>query len=172
MTSNELAHKGIMGMKWGHRSASGGGGFEKRIVSGKPGPGVGLNAKRQAAISKGDLATLDAGGHLSVGFTKKRQAAYDVRDRKAVNVRLATANKTLAMTPEQQKQKNAAIRKRRITVGLKLAAAVLIVVGTKVAADSIMKMSFEKAEKAKKMANAFASAKEAFDYAPSALAVI
>jgi len=77
ISENELAHIGVLGMKWGK--------------GGSRAPGVGFGKKRQAAYNqkqlatnKRDLDTLDRGGHLRVGFGKSRQAAYDKRDRAAI----------------------------------------------------------------------------------------
>lgn len=60
-----LAHYGVLGMRWGHRNA------HTQM----------LTAKRQLDMDKRKLRQLDSGKHLSVGFGKKRQAAYDARDR-------------------------------------------------------------------------------------------
>ena len=77
-TDGELMHYGVPGMKWG-----------KRIVRGHAGPGNYISRKRQLAGDKRDLNTLNAGGHLSKGLTKKRQAAYDARDKAALEKRIA-----------------------------------------------------------------------------------
>lgn len=79
MEQNHLTHHGVLGMKWGVRKSRG------RYIG----------AKRQVAGAKKDLKTLDNGGHLSVGLTKKRQAALDARDRKAAEKRLSDAEKRL-----------------------------------------------------------------------------
>lgn len=70
MYENEIYHHGVKGMKWGVRKARG-----------HAGPGKYIGKKRQLAGYKRDLETLDKGGHLSVGITKKRQEMYDKRDR-------------------------------------------------------------------------------------------
>ena len=74
MYNNELYHYGVKGMKWGRRKA--------RNHAG-PGRYMG-STKRRIQGHKNDLATLDRGEHLSVGLTKKRQAKFDARDRKAI----------------------------------------------------------------------------------------
>lgn len=48
-----------------------------------------LVRKRQLAGDKRDLDYLNKGGHLSVGVTKKRQAALDARDKKLIEARIA-----------------------------------------------------------------------------------
>lgn len=74
-----LAHFGILGMKWGVRR-------DPRM----------LTARRKLAADKKVEAYLDKGGHTRVGFTKKRQAAYDERDKKIVEARIAKNEAKLA----------------------------------------------------------------------------
>lgn len=75
MEVNEvLAHYGIPGMRWGVRR-----GGDPHM----------LTAKRQLAADKKLVKKLDDGKHLSIGFGKKRQAAYDARDRKRLEGRIA-----------------------------------------------------------------------------------
>lgn len=84
---NELQHHGVKGMKWGVRKKRP---YMVRRVRGHAGPGVRIgSAERKLAGAKQDLARLDRGEHLSVGSTKKRQAQYDARDRKALNEQIA-----------------------------------------------------------------------------------
>lgn len=61
-----LAHYGVIGMRWGVRR-----GPQSHM----------LTTKRQLAKDEKKLKKLNDGKHLSVGFGKKRQAAYDARDR-------------------------------------------------------------------------------------------
>lgn len=75
MENNSLQHHGVKGMRWGVR----------RKIRGHAGPGVYIGKKRQLEGAKRDLKVLDDGGHLSVGMTKKRQAALDNRDRERLN---------------------------------------------------------------------------------------
>lgn len=118
---NYLMHYGVKGMKWGVR----------RAVRGHGGPGiyVGNNKKKLAGYKK-DLKVLDDGGHLSVGFTKKRQAAYDKRDRTNLERKIAKTESKIVekenMTPEQQK---AARRKTALKVGAAAAGTALAAYG-------------------------------------------
>lgn len=83
-TDGELMHYGVPGMKWG-----------KRMARGHAGPGIFVSRKRQLAGDKRDLDILNAGGHLSKGLTKKRQAAYDARDKEALKKRIAENERIL-----------------------------------------------------------------------------
>ena len=77
MSEVYLQHHGVKGMKWGVRK-----------VRGHAGPGVYVNKRRQLPGDKRDLNTLNKGGHLSVGLTKKRQEAFDNRDKTALEKRI------------------------------------------------------------------------------------
>lgn len=85
MSEVYLQHHGVKGMKWGVRK-----------VRGHAGPGVYANKRRQLAGDKRDLNTLNKGGHLSVGLTKKRQEALDNRDKAALEKRVAKNEKHVA----------------------------------------------------------------------------
>lgn len=101
MENFELTHAGIKGMKWGVRryrnkdgSLTPAGkkryGAATRTVRGHGGPGIYVGSpERRLAGAKKDLDVLDKGGHLSVGMTKKRQAAYDKRDRAALEKKVS-----------------------------------------------------------------------------------
>lgn len=66
-----LAHYGVLGMRWGHRSRS------TRVRSRQQ-----LTTSRQIKDDKRVLDQLNKGKHKSFAFTKKRQALYDERDKK------------------------------------------------------------------------------------------
>ena len=79
----ELYHHGVKGMKWGVRK-----------VRGHAGPGKYLTKNRQLAGDKRDLEGLSKGRHLSVGLTKKRQAAFDARDKALLEKRIGKNEST------------------------------------------------------------------------------
>lgn len=99
---NELTHHGVKGMKWG-----------KRKVRGHAGPGIYLTEKRRLAGYKKDLDTLNKGGHLSVGLTKKRQAAFDARDRRILEKRISDIERK-QVKPSEDSSKVKNIRKKHI----------------------------------------------------------
>ena len=84
MGNDYLAHYGILGMKWGVRRTPAQLG---RTM---------ITRKRQLAADKSDLKKLNSGKHLSVGFTKKRQAAYDKRDKDILEKRIKYNEQKLA----------------------------------------------------------------------------
>ena len=98
---DHLCHYGIKGMKWGVRRARG-----------HAGPGKYMTRNRQLAGDKRDLKYLNNGGHLSVGLTKKRQAAYDRRDKAALEKRISKNEALVNSKIERDK-----FKARRQTVG-------------------------------------------------------
>ena len=96
---NELIHYGILGMKWGIRRFQNKDGtltpagrkryynWDVQRTSTQLGRTM-ITRKRQLAADKSDLEKLNSGKHLSVGFTKKRQDAYDKRDKAALERRI------------------------------------------------------------------------------------
>ena len=54
-----------------------------------------FTAKRQIAADKKALKQLDKGNHLSRGFTKKRQEAFDKKDREFLEKRIAKNEKKI-----------------------------------------------------------------------------
>ena len=84
----ELQHYGVKGMKWGVRRARGHAGL-----------GSYATRKRELAGDKRDLEGLNKGRHLSYGLTKKRQTAFDARDK-------AVLEKRIAKNSERQRAKD------------------------------------------------------------------
>ena len=128
-------HYGVKGMKWGVR----------RAVRGHGGPGIYVSGnKKKLAGYKKDLKVLNDGGHLSVGGTKKRQAAYDKRDRANLEKKIAKTESKIAekenMTPEQQK---AARRKTALKVGAAAAGTALAAYGAYKASEAIKEKAFK-----------------------------
>lgn len=75
---NELTHYGVLGMKWGVRR------------------GRYATPSRQLQADKTKLARLESGKHTSIGFTKKRQSAYDERDKAYIQKRIKKTEAHLA----------------------------------------------------------------------------
>lgn len=105
-----LMHYGVKGMKWGRRKSQ----YGARIVRGHAGSGRYLTRKRQLAGDKRDLERLNNGEHLSVGLTKKRQDAYDARDRRVLEKRIAKNEKHFAQKAEKKLKKQQANYDRKV----------------------------------------------------------
>lgn len=82
MSNNYLTHYGTLGMRWGVRRSS-----ADRTM---------FTTKRQLVVDKRDLERLNNGRHLSVGLTKKRQAAYDKRDKTILEKRIEANEQKVA----------------------------------------------------------------------------
>ena len=79
-----LKHYGVLGMKWGIRRTPAQLG---RTM---------ITSKRQLTADKVKLDRLNSGKHTSVGFTKKRQAAYNKRDKDILEKRIKSNEQKLA----------------------------------------------------------------------------
>ena len=93
---NDLNHSGVLGMKWG-----------KRTARGHAGPGKYATKKRQLAGDKKDLKDLKNGKHLSVGLTKERQEKFDARDKAFLEKRIAKNSESIAKKKARMEYINA-----------------------------------------------------------------
>lgn len=83
-----------------------------------------MTRKRQLAGDKRDLEYLNKGGHLSAGFTKKkRQAAYDTRDKRRLEKRIKI-NEEKIKNKSNKKSKKMSIKKK-IAIGAAVTAGVI-----------------------------------------------
>ena len=89
MGNDYLTHYGILGMKWGVRRTP------EQLARAKLGRTM-ITTKRQLTADKVKLDRLNSGKHISVGFTKKRQAAYDKRDKDILKKRIKFNEQKLA----------------------------------------------------------------------------
>lgn len=140
----ELYHYGVKGMKWGVRK-------KRAVVDGlvrraAVGAGVpnsyGGGTKHQLSRAKKDLDILDNGGHLSIGITKKRQAAFDARDRAKLEKKISDLEAKEKAKAEKKEYNNSpegkAARAEKMKKAAKVGAAVA---GTTLAAYGAYKVS-------------------------------
>lgn len=136
IVNGELYHHGVKGMKWGVRKKQNA--YTARNVRGHAGPGKYFGSdKRKLDKAKGDLERLNRGEHLSVGTTKKRQAAYDARDRAALEKSISKLEGNIKRKAEKKaaEKSTSSARKRDVTI------AATAVVGTALAAYGAHKLT-------------------------------
>lgn len=152
MSECELQHYGVKGMKWGvRRKREVKPRYGRRIVRGHAGPGIYVNKKRRLEGDKRDLDYINKGGHLSIGVTKKRQAALDARDKRIIENRIAKNEKKLQgkdhSTTTRQERGQAKLQNRReiaskSTYGQHVVKGLLGVVGTNTITSVGMKAAY------------------------------
>ncbi|MGN1299764.1 MAG: hypothetical protein ACI4VC_00225 [Clostridia bacterium] len=130
----ELYHFGVKGMRWGHRK-----------VRGHAGPGKYATRKRQLEGDKRDLQTLNNGGHLSVGLTKKRQAAYDKRDKAVLEKRIAKNEAKIAKNEQKNNKGLSTKQKKVLKVGAAVAGTALAAYGGYKASEYLKSEAGQKA---------------------------
>ena len=132
MSNTYLYHHGIKGQKQGvrrfqnedgSRTAAGKKRYSdgeynlnsKRIARGYAGPSKMITKKRQYEKDKSDLEGLNKGKHLSVGLTKKRQAAYDARDKAVLEKRISKYENDQAKNEDKVKEQHKEFGKKAAT---------------------------------------------------------
>ena len=151
----ELYHYGVKGMKWGVRKKRAVvDGLVRRAVVGAGVPNsYGGGTKRQLSRAKKDLDILDNGGHLSIGITKKRQAAFDARDRAKLEKKISSleakektkAEKKAYNQSEEGKAARAEKLKKAAVAGAAVAGTALAVYGTYKVSKLMKEKAFDKA---------------------------
>lgn len=86
--TDELRHYGVLGMKWGVRR------------------GRQLTVARQLKSDRKTLDELNKGRHMSIGFTKKRQAMYDKIDKQIMTEHIQKQEQYLQKKAEKKSFKD------------------------------------------------------------------